>query len=211
MKRFFETNAAKWKSPYGKLHVYIVVPEVVRRYVAEYHDVIRERPALMSVQRPEWMHVTVQLIEAHVADLAPQNLTALKEALHGSLADLAPFDLTMRPPVMGVHGVTLRTAYQVPEFTELVNRTRSAVDLVLGADALHPNGARQRPHASLGYGLTDGDSDPILGAVNALNADRDPVTFTVDQVALLAVDQDPEEGIYTWKVLDTIDLTAPAP
>ncbi|GAB3943715.1 hypothetical protein GCM10029976_066740 [Kribbella albertanoniae] len=91
-----------------------------------------------------------------------------------------------------------------PEFTALVAAARAAISQVLGSDAVRPEGAGQRPHASLGYGLTNADSDPLIGDLNAL--DPAAVTFSVDQVHLLAVDQDLTAGIYTWRPLATIAL-----
>ncbi|MFB6724849.1 2'-5' RNA ligase family protein [Kribbella sp. NPDC056345] len=190
----------------GKLHVYVVAPEQVRQYVDDYHAMMRRHTGLISVQPREFLHVTVQLLEAHADDVSAADIAALGAALRAELENLPTFELTLGPPVIGVHSLGLRSSGIVPAFTELVRHTRAAAEKILGPQALHDGGALQRPHASLGYGLADGDSDPLIGELNALNFDRDPVRFTVDQVELLAVDQDATAGVYTWSKLNEIEL-----
>lgn len=204
MKRFFDTPPAEWASPRGKLHVYAVPPAPVQELAAEYHAAMRRHPRLVSIQPPQWLHMTVQLIDVHQADVEPCVLDKLAAVLRTELAGVPVFHLTMGPAVIGVHGITLRTPPPADEFTALVQHTRTAITDVLGDAAVAPGGANQNPHASLGYGVAAGDSDPLIRDLNDLW--RAPVTFAVDEVQLVAVDQDATAGIYTWTTLATIPL-----
>ncbi|MFI5736091.1 2'-5' RNA ligase family protein [Kribbella sp. NPDC051587] len=210
MKRFFDTDPTRWTSQHEKLHIYAIPPEPLRELAAEYHDVMREHGHLISTQPPQWLHVTVQLIDRHLADLTGEDLEALIATLDVDLSGTPAFTLTMGPPVIGVHSVGFRSLPPTMAFTVLVDRCRVAIADVLGEAAIAPEGAQQKPHASLGYGVADGDSDSLIGALNALTyaASRDstPITFAVDRVHLVAVDQDLAEGRYTWRSLATFPL-----
>src|SRR5690242_6749617 len=106
-------------------------PAPVQQLAAQYHAAMRRHPHLVSVQPPQWLHVTVQLIDAHQTDVDLAVLAEVATALTTELADVPVFDLTLGPAVIGVHGVSLRTP-PGDEFAGLVQRTRTAITRVLG-------------------------------------------------------------------------------
>ncbi|MFD7161695.1 2'-5' RNA ligase family protein [Kribbella sp. NPDC059898] len=214
MRPFFTSvPAARWENQSGRLHVYVMPPEPVLQLADDFHAVMEPFGDLVSVQPRRWLHLTVQMLHQHLDDTGPGQLAAIGSALRSRLAGLDPFELTAGPAVVGVHGVTLWIPPPTPEardgYGELVYRVREAATDVFGRDVLPAGtaGAQPRPvpHIGLGYGLAAGDPDPLIRAVK--DTWRAPVRFTVDQVVLVAVDQHPAAGTFTWLPLDKIALT----
>ncbi|MFB6726738.1 2'-5' RNA ligase family protein [Kribbella sp. NPDC056345] len=208
MKPFFgDVKAADWRRPDGLLHVYVLPPPEVLAMADAYQQLMKphHETGLVSLQPRAFLHYTVQLIDRHVTEITDDQLAALKSALDAEAGPVEPFELTAVHGVVGVHGVTIYTEPPTPLFTALNQRVRAAVAEALGPDAVPEQQYAPVPHLSAGYGLADADSDPLIRAVNGYRPT--PVTLTVDQVHLLAVDQDRAAGTFSWKALHTVDLT----
>ncbi|MFD7161270.1 hypothetical protein ACFV9C_42260 [Kribbella sp. NPDC059898] len=210
MKRFFSTrpgHPTRWRSPYGKLHLYLTAPAAVREQAARYQEAMADHEQLVSRQPLQYLHWTVQMIEHHVDELPVGLPDTLTETLKRQLTDrpLPRLQLTTGPAVVGVHGVTLWTPPPATVFLDLVHRCRNAVETVLGGSALAPLSPHFAPHMGLGYGLVDGDSDPLIRSIK--DTWIEPVTSIITAVDLVAVDQHPEQGTFSWQPISTIDLT----
>jgi 2'-5' RNA ligase len=207
VKPFFARPATQWRHSGGKLHVYVVAPEPVRAQAAIYQAAMAPFGDLVSLQPLEHLHFTVQMIERHhLVDTTPDDLAGLEARLRAELAGIEPFEMTTWPGLVGVHGVTLAVPPPVPGFAELVHRSRAAITHTFGSDAVAPLPKNWGPHLGLGYSLAAGDPDPLIRAVHDLRYTVTPVTFTVDAVVLVAVDQDRDRGTYTWTGGVTIPL-----
>jgi hypothetical protein len=161
---------------------------------------------LVSLQPLDHLHFTVQMIERHHPhDLDSPQLQALEDTLKTELADIAPFEMTVGFVRVGAHGVTFPGG-RSPTFMNLVHATRDAISRTLGPDSIAPLPHAWGPYMSLGYGVAAGDSDPLIDAIGKRYYDAHDVTFTVDEVQLLQVDQDRTRGHYTWPAGTTIAL-----
>ncbi|MFD7161157.1 2'-5' RNA ligase family protein [Kribbella sp. NPDC059898] len=206
MRPFFALPETRWDQPAGKLHLYIVAPDPVRELAAKYHEVMHAHGDLVSLQPLEWLHMTVQMLQAYTSRGAARtglmDEESLQHRLRTELGGFEPFDVTVGPAVVGVHAVSLWSPPPAAAFTELVARCRAAVGNAFGEQVLA--GPPKQPHITIGYGRTAGDSDALIRSVKDVWAA--PVTFTVPAVELVAVTQDPVEGRYSWSRLDHIEL-----
>lgn len=211
MRDFFSRfDGARWQHQ-QRLHVYALPGRALREVVAAYQAVLGDDPIRtygLGTQPPEFLHLTVQMLRRCRNEVTDAEMVTLVDHLTKALRTVAPFSLQVGPPQAGVHAVEMWVVPNAdglnPQWTELVEQTRAAVNSVFGPDALPPLGANATPHPSLGYGVGHGDSAAIT---SALKRARHPlVEVPIDQVQLLAVTQHPEQGCYTWDGIATISL-----
>ncbi|HEV3361997.1 MAG TPA: 2'-5' RNA ligase family protein [Pseudonocardiaceae bacterium] len=205
MKDFFGLGEARWRRSDGRLHCYIVPPAPVRELAAQYQQVMRQHE-IVSVQPPEWLHMTVQSIDRHRGEIDDGVVTELAEVLTARMTAIAPFPVTVGPAMVGVHVVSLFVPPPATALRKLMITTRDAVAEVLGGDAVPPISPRWAPHISLAYGRAAGSSDPLIRAVK--DAWLAPVTFSVDAMHLVLAE--PRDGGYVWDTLQTLPLTGQA-
>ncbi|WP_344686406.1 2'-5' RNA ligase family protein, partial [Saccharopolyspora taberi] len=162
----------------------------------------------LGTQPLEFLHFTVQMLRVHRSEVSDGEIDELVDHLTKQVRKVAPFSLRVGPPQAGVHAVEMWVEPDAnglnPQWTNLVEHTRTAASSVFGPDALPPLGPNATPHTSLGYGVTNGDSGVLT---SALKRTRQPlVEVPVEQVHLLAVTQRPEQGQFVWDSLATIEL-----
>lgn len=197
MRSFFETvPAARWPRSQGRLHVYAVADGAVAEMAATFQQLLAERGVTgLSRQPAAYLHMTIEMIQRYVEDLTEDQLTGLRTALTARIAGVPAFDLQVGPALVAAHSITLDAVPDQP-WRQLRHAVRQAAVDALGADAVKPLAGPGRPHVTFGYAVTDVDIEPHLGALNNCRLGR--ATMPIEQVQLLAVDQNPSVGVYTW-------------
>lgn len=196
MQRFFDRPDTRWREPSGCLHLYALPSE---RATAR-ADFTRAAAALAHVpglgaQPVEYMHVTVQRLDAFVADLPDERWQRAWRALEHALEAHRPFELTFAPPRAGTHAVEA-VAEVTDEWSRLAGDVRGAVASSGLDHTLTP--APHAPHYTLAYCVAPTDDE----AVHAALADAATATrIEVDRLCLVSVDQDPDHGVFRFETL----------
>jgi 2'-5' RNA ligase len=197
MQSFFSrVPAARWPSPFGRLHVYAFAGPEVTTLTQAYQRLLAERGVTgLSRQPAPFLHLTVEMLLPHVDDLTGEQLGRLRDALAEQIAALPAFELQVGPALLSLYSITLDAVPDEP-WQQLRQAVRTAATAALGDDAVPPQTRSSQPHVTIGYATGDTDIGPHVSALNDLRLPR--AVLTVDEVHLVAVDQDPAAGIYTW-------------
>ncbi|WP_107653221.1 2'-5' RNA ligase family protein [Nocardia suismassiliense] len=125
-------------------------------------------------------------------------LSRYSDALAAVAANTAPFAIPMQGPWLHDYGAGV-AAPEDEQWKQLNTATRDAAEQVFGTERALPAPLR-RPHVSLGYGTAERDSAPVELALSII---KTPASLTVRSLQLLAVDVDPEAGVFVWDVIST--------
>ncbi|MER5549993.1 2'-5' RNA ligase family protein [Streptomyces sp. NPDC002589] len=132
---------------------------------------------------PGTLHVTVEMVaDAPTAEISPADQRALVNALHKELADVAPFDTEVGPP-LGNRAGAVMDVWPEAQAVALRERVRAAIRATRGDSALLHDGGRL--HMSLGYSYDAANSDPLNSRLRAITPRRAPLS--VDTLHLLNV------------------------
>jgi hypothetical protein len=192
MKSFFE--AMTWPRSRGRLHVYAFGNAPVVAMADAYHQALGERGAAGLRRQPaEFLHVTIEQIQRYEDDLTDDQLQDLSAALAKQVAAVPAFDLTVGPAWMAQSAIGLDAVPDEP-WRQLRRAVRDAAVRALGDDAVKPMDSPGAPHLTISYATEEVDVEPqVLHRVRAGRA-----TLPVNEVYLVAVDQDPVAGVYSW-------------
>lgn len=155
---------------------------------------------------PGELHVTIEMVaDAPTAEISREEQQALVNALHKELADVAPFDTEVGPPIGNIAGAVL-DVWPDDQAVVLQERVRAAIRTTRGDAALQHVGGRL--HMSLGYSYDAANSDPLNSQLRAITPRRAPLR--VDTVHLLnvhfAIAPDTGGWRMTWEPLAEIPL-----
>ncbi|WP_073459140.1 2'-5' RNA ligase family protein [Pseudonocardia thermophila] len=191
----------RWPWLRGALHVYALPGQALREALVPFHEPIRQVP-FCAVQPAEWFHATVTRLPWFLADPTIPPVADITAAVARAVATLPPFTLQLDGPRVTEYAVTV-DAPASPEWTALVTAIRAAAaELDPGRELPIPPYA---PHISVGYGIADGD-DEVLREPLAAMTGTGPFPLPVNEVHLLAVQQDPQRGIFCWEPIAALPL-----
>jgi hypothetical protein len=196
--RFFDLPTTQWSTLTGCLHLYALpaAGDPIRSQFDDMAVVLADVPGL-GLQPERFMHVTVQRLDAYEPDLADERWGRLLAALPEALREHSPFQATFAEPRARSHAIEA-IGPVTPEWSSLLEHVRSVIAQCGLASALTmPPPA---PHYSLAYSLAELD-DELFEAALAPVARRS--AFEIDSLALVAVDQDPDAGIFAFEPLST--------
>ncbi|MGI8307159.1 NUDIX domain-containing protein [Saccharopolyspora hattusasensis] len=207
MRDFFRRHGSATWGRQDRLHVYALPTEPLRRAVDQYHRALVGLAAEhgLGLQPRENVHFTVQMLHCYLDEMSQPQLDSLVERLRAELRSVEPITLQVGPPVPSTHAVELHVSPHADnEWRGLVSATRRAAGAALGDDALPALGPNAIPHASIGYGISRGDSGVLASALKQVRFPE--IEVPVTEVHLLAVTQHPDKGRFTWDSVATIAL-----
>ena len=211
MQDFFgRFPGARWPQQ-ERLHLYVRGNEALRAAVRRYQDQLRETGVAdhhgLGLQDPEYLHCTVQMLTVTRREVTEDQLRALVRQLVAGLQWVAPFCLSVGPPAAGQHAAELWVdPAGDASWERLVDQVRRSVAHVLGSEALPDLGSNQRPHTSLGYGISTGDSGAITSALRDVR--HGLVNVPVVELELAAVTQHPSQGSFSWETVARVPVGA---
>lgn len=196
MQRFFDRPDTRWRHPGGCLHLY-ALPASDAAVLDAFVDTSSALAAVPGVgaQPPEYLHVTVQRLDAFVHELDDERWAHAWATLEHALAERRPFELRFAPPRPGAHSVEA-VAPATEDWHSLGGDVR---DALLGADLGHVlTPPPYAPHYTVAYGVAPTPDDEIRAA---LDGTATTTSLTVDRLSLVAVDQDRDRGIFRFETL----------
>lgn len=196
MLRFFDRPDTHWRSLQGGLHLYAMPAETapIRPDFATMASAL-EGIAGLGVQPLEHMHVTIQRFDTFADELSDPRWARVLALLPEVLGRHAPIPMTFAAPQPNSHAVEAVGEATVAWTTLLDDLRETIVDCGLGS-ALTP--APFAPHYTLAYCLS---STPDLPVQEALAPVAATTAFVIDHIELVAVDQDPDEGVFRFQSL----------
>jgi len=215
MDRFTPQFQGKpWVDGMEIIHVYVLPrPGVDDELLALAHAC---RPALSgfpidptfppTAGDPGNLHLTLEMVaDAPAADIGAGERQLLADALHKELADVAPFETEVGPPIGNRAGAVL-DVWPEDQAVALQDRVRAAIRTTRGDTALQHDGGRL--HIQLGYSYHAANSDSLNSRLRAITPRRAPLR--IDTVHLLSVRfaNAPDTGGWrlTWEPLAEIPL-----
>jgi 2'-5' RNA ligase len=162
----------------------------VQRLAADYEQAL-SIPGL-DVIPPRWLHLTMQGI-GFTDEVPVSDADAITKAARERLATLAPFHVTLGPPVIDPQVVRLRVS-PAEAIAEVRLAIRAAIADVWGADRVPEDAADFAPHVSLAYSNADGPAEPIIRATESVQAK--PAVAPVTEAQLIVLNRDHRE--YQW-------------
>jgi hypothetical protein len=198
---FFDRPDTHWRAPQRCLHVYALPAEGagIRTDFEAISSALIGIPSLAR-QPNQYLHATVQRLDAFEEEVAGGAGIALADALESAVTAHLPFELEFAPPVAGTHAVeAIGTAGW--EWRSLTESVRAAITDVGLASALTPPPAA--PHYSVAYCRTAVADREVADALAIVER---PSRFTVESLALVSVDKDVEAGGVRFRVLRELPL-----
>ncbi|WP_405842572.1 2'-5' RNA ligase family protein [Streptomyces platensis] len=134
---------------------------------------------------PGTLHMTIEMVaDARTADISSDERQALVDGLHKELADVAPFETEVGPPIAGGAGAVL-DVWPEDQAVALQNRVRTAIRTARGNAALQHTGGRL--HVSVGYSYDTANSDRLNSALRALTPRRAPLHVNIPSTCPMSV------------------------
>lgn len=198
---FFDQPAASWRSDKGCLHLY-VQPAADAPILGDFARMAAQLSGIsgLGIQPVEYMHLTLQRFDAFTHDLSDERWRRLLRILPEVLRAHSPFAVTFAPPGPNSHAVEA-VGQPSPEWESLLADVRAAVaDCGLARALTAPPSA---PHYTVAYSI---DRTVDAEAESALAPVATATKLAIEQVMLVAVDQDPDAGsfsferLYEWKL-----------
>ncbi|MDI9896464.1 2'-5' RNA ligase family protein [Rhodococcus sp. IEGM 1381] len=205
MKSLFDLAMTDWPQERDALHVY-ALPTVDESILSPVQNAICET-GVCSVQPTGFLHATVSRIPAFRNTVSLDTLTGLQSALSRTTAQISPFDVRLTGPHVLSESVGLEGT-RTAEWDHLVGSIQRCVSAVLVGAVMPP--PPHAPHVSLGYGISETPSAPLIEAFDRLDSAREhPLTLSVHihEVHLLAVHQNSTAGVYTWDSISSHSLS----
>ena len=205
MQSFFTRRPDATWTQQKRLHVYLLPhDDAVAAVAAAYQNRLDERLVSGRLSRipRRWLHMSVEKLNVHLDDLREAERAALIENLRAQLATVPEFVLQIGPHLVSAHALEL-DAWPDEPWHRLRQAVRDGATAALGKDAIAPMSGLGRPHITLGYATGEIDLESHFGALNHV---RGRASTTVDTAHLVAVDQHPDRGLYTWDLIDVMPL-----
>jgi len=201
MLPFFDRPDTKWRDLKGCLHFYLVpsIDDPVRDDFGQMVASLHGLPGV-GVQPVQYMHVTVQRLNAYIPDRHLPAFADFEQSLQSVFASIPSFELSFSKPEIRREAVE---AISNPNqsWEQIVGILRSELMAAGLTDFLEA--IPFAPHYSLAYGTKHSD-DALTAA--ALEFVAKSTSFWVNKVHLVAVDQDPESGIFSFQTLREWEL-----
>ncbi len=196
MERFFDRPDTHWRRLSGALHFYAMPP--AGGELLEVHHRVGEAlggfPGL-AVQPDEYVHMTLQRLDAYADEVDADAWAAFEARLGDLLATREPFTVEYAPAAP--HGQAIEAIGRLTlAWRELVDDLRITLTASGFEGLLTP--APYGPHYSHAYCTSTTDDDAVREALRDAGT---PTRMTVDKVALVAVHQHPETGIFAFDTL----------
>jgi hypothetical protein len=155
---------------------------------------------------PGTLHLTIEMVaDVPAADISAGERQSLTDALHKALADVAPFETEVGPPIGNRAGAVL-DVWPEDRAVALQDRVRAAIRTTRGDAALQHDGGRL--HVQLGYSYQAANSDSLNSRLRAITPRR--ARLRIDTVHLLnvrfAIAPDTGGWRLSWKPLAEISL-----
>ncbi|MFT3860439.1 2'-5' RNA ligase family protein [Micropruina sp.] len=201
MHRFFDRPDTRWRSLHGALHFY-VLPPAEGSLLATHDRVARAlhvHPGL-AVQPAEYVHMTLQRLDGYRPEIDDDTWAVADRRISEAVSRTPQFCVEYAAPRPNGHAVEAIGSPN-PQWQRLVEAIRSAVTASGLGGMLTP--APYGPHYTSAYCVADTDDAAV---VDSLRGVGHPTDLVVDDVALVAVDQFPDEGVFTFEVLRTWSL-----
>lgn len=201
MLRFFDLPTTQWTRLTGCLHIY-ALPAALAPIRREFGEMVAGLDGLpgLGLQPERFMHVTIQRLDSYEPDLASPRWRQLLATLPEVLLEHSPFEVNFAAPGARSHAVEA-IGPVTREWTSLLDDIRAVFVQCGLADVLTP--PPPAPHFSLAYSLTDLDDEVVAAALAPIARQT---SFEVDTVALVAVDQDQDAGIFAFDPFSTWPL-----
>ncbi|WP_265447590.1 hypothetical protein [Flexivirga meconopsidis] len=185
LEPFFDRPGVRWGRD-GRLHVYLL-PELSALDAAAHRI-----NAVMPTQAARYRHLTVAQFPWYVDDLDPNAWQGLQVAIEQATLDIAPISVRLLPPVVVDTGVVVPC--DVPGWADL---TTFLSQLRLHGHAGVPV-PTALPHVSLAYAVRPTSRRRIEQLIENVARSWEPVVVTASSLDLVAVNQRPETGAFTW-------------
>ncbi|MFF3221770.1 hypothetical protein ACFYV7_03150 [Nocardia suismassiliense] len=202
MRNFFDSPHLDWPQLRGSLHVYALPDSAFTAAVQPAVDAVEAFEGCAAVE-PRWQHATVTRIPWWRNEVAEEALSRYSAALAAVAACTAPFTIPMHGPWLHDYGVGV-AAPEDTMWKQLYTATRDAAERVFGTERALP-APPPMPHVSLGYGTAERDSTRLELALSTI---KTPAPLAIGSLHFLAVDVDPEAGIFSWDVISSHAVTA---
>lgn len=192
MQRFFDRPDTRWRRLEGALHFYLL-PHRDDSALSTHDEAVGRLGDLpgVAIQPGPYLHVTLQRLDAYEDELGAPRWEGLLSDLGARLAGLDPFVLRFAAPAVRERAVEV-LGTEDASWRRLVGTLRTALcehglEDVLTAP---PFG----PHYTLAYCTAPVEDEDVRRALGPARTTE----ITVDEVALVAVDQHPETGVFTF-------------
>jgi 2'-5' RNA ligase len=195
VQRFFDRPDTHWRQSGSCLHLYALPAPgaVVLDEFAAAASALEALPGL-GAQPTQYMHVTVQRLDAFVDELEDDRWERAWRSLEEVLTEHRPFELHFAPPRAGTHAVEA-VAKATDPWDRLGSDVRGAL---VSADLGHVVApAPYAPHYTLAYCVAETPDEEVRAALAGATA----TTFTVDRLSLVAVEQDRAAGVFRFETL----------
>ncbi|GAB3753946.1 2'-5' RNA ligase family protein [Microlunatus parietis] len=169
----------------------------LHRLVDEYQAVLAPFAGLDPIPRP-WLHLTLQGI-GFTDEVSDDQLEELTDRARSAIAGLGPIRVRFDRVLVWGEAVVLAPTPAEP-IEVLRAELRELTGAVTGAT---PGRDDFSPHVSFAYVNTDQPAAEVVAAVESIQPE--PAEVIIDTVTLL--EQHRDNGMYEWKVRDTLPLT----
>lgn len=195
MQRFFDRPDTWWRQPGGCLHLY-ALPAAGAAVLDDFVDATSALAALpgLGVQPPEYLHATVQRLDAFVHEMTDERWEHAWSSLERALAEHPPFELSFSPPRPGTHAVEA-VARATDPWDRLGADVRGTLVSAGLGHVLAP--APYAPHYTLAYCVAETPEEEVRAALAGATA----TAFTVDRLSLVSVEQDRDAGVFRFETL----------
>lgn len=196
MRRFFDRPDTRWRHLAGALHLYAcpVPGSEVHRACSNATAGLRDVPALRA-QPPEFVHMTLQRLDAYRDELSPAAWSALVRELGTACAGVEPFEVPFAAPTVQPYAIEAVGGALEP-WRGLVSRLRMAITQAgLGQVLTDPP---YGPHYTVAYSIDDVADEQVAAALAPVAL---PSRMRVETVSLVAVHQLPDAGYFAFETL----------
>lgn len=196
MQRFFDRPDTHWRRLSGALHFYVMPPAGGELLAA--HERVCAALAVfpgLTAQPAEYVHMTLQRLDAYMDEVDADAWAGFEGALAARLARRAPFVVDYAPPAPNGQAIEA-IGRPTPAWQEVVADIRDALSASGFGGVLTP--APYGPHYTNLYCTSATDDDQVSEVLRGVG---EPTRMTVTEVALVAVDQHPEQGIFAFETL----------
>lgn len=201
MKPFFNRPDTKWRNLRGALHFY-VLPKEDSNVLDVYEHTVQALSGFpgLAVQPAQYVHMTLQRLDAYANEFTAAQWDAWHESLTSLFAQVEPFTVDISAAEPKGHAVEA-IGTTVPSWHKIIAGIReSLIDHQLGHFLTEPPFG---PHYTVAYCTTTTDDEAVKEALAPVSSDTQ---FAVEKVSLVAVEQRPDDGIFTFDRLHAWQL-----
>lgn len=172
--------------------------EDVHRLATEYRTALAPLRDILTPIPDQWLHLTMQGI-GFVGETSEQDVQAIVDAAHTSLAAVPAFDLQIGPEVLDPEAVLLHVDPD-SRVRAVRDAIRNAIGDVLGEVPEKAEGFT--PHVSVAYSAGNGPAAPIAQILAGL--DPAPARAHISSAELIVIHRD--NHMYEWEPYAKVPL-----